>query len=111
LFEFNDSKSIAMYDKYLTEIVTPKIPKGATVLIHGYTDVVGGEDSNLELSMARATDVQKILEKALSNAGRTDVKFEAYGFGEDENLAQFENKYPEERFYNRAVVIDIIPKK
>lgn len=109
LFEFNDSNAIDMYDKYLTEIVTPKIPKGATVLIHGYTDIVGGEESNLELSQARAQEVRRILEKALSNAGRSDVKFEAYGFGEDENLAQFENKFPEERFYNRSVVIDIIP--
>jgi outer membrane protein OmpA-like peptidoglycan-associated protein len=111
IFEFNDSRSIEIYDKYLTEIVTPKIPKGATVLIHGYTDIVGGEDSNLELSQARAQDVERILEKALANAGRSDVKFEVYGFGEDENLAQFENKYPEERFYNRSVVIDIVPAK
>jgi len=111
LFEFNDSRAIDMYDKYLTEIVTPKIPKGATVLIHGYTDVVGGEDSNLELSQARSNAVLKILQKALSNAGRNDVKFEAYGFGEDENLAQFENGHPEERFYNRSVVIDVVPVK
>jgi len=34
-----------------------------------------------------------------------------HGFGEDENLSQFNNKYPEERFYNRTVIIDIIPKK
>jgi len=32
-----------------------------------------------------------------------------YGFGEDENLAPFENKLPEQRFYNRTVMIDIIP--
>ena len=111
LFEFNDSKSIAMYDKYLTEVVAPKIPKGATVIIHGYTDIIGGEDSNLELSQARAADVLKILQRAVSNAGRNDVKFEAYGFGENENLAQFNNTYPEERFYNRSVVIDIVPAK
>jgi hypothetical protein len=39
------------------------------------------------------------------------VKFEVYGFGEDKTAAPFENKFPEERFYNRTVVIDIIPKK
>lgn len=109
LFEFNDSKSIEMYDKYLTEVVAPKIPKGATVIIHGYTDIIGGEDSNLELSQARAADVLKILQRAVNNAGRSDVKFEAYGFGENEKLAQFNNTYPEERFYNRSVVIDVVP--
>ena len=44
-------------------------------------------------------------------SGRTDVKFEVYGFGEDQNLAQFGNDSPEERFYNRSVIIDIIPPK
>jgi hypothetical protein len=47
----------------------------------------------------------------LSKAGRSDVKFEVYGFGEDQNLSPFANKYPEERFYNRTVIIDIIPQK
>jgi len=44
-------------------------------------------------------------------ADRTEVKFEVYGFGEDIALAAFNNKYPEERFYNRTVIIIIIPAK
>ncbi|MBZ0244643.1 MAG: outer membrane beta-barrel protein [Cyclobacteriaceae bacterium] len=111
IYEFNNSESIYMYEKYLTEIVTPKIPKGGTVVIHGYTDVIGDAGNNLDLSIARANDVRKILESALAKAGRKDVKFESYGFGEDEELALFENKLPEERFYNRSVIIDIIPAK
>jgi hypothetical protein len=39
------------------------------------------------------------------------VKFEVYGFGEDQGLAPFDNKLPEERFYNRTVIIDILPAK
>lgn len=111
LYEFNDSKSITIYEKYLTEVVIPKIPTGGTVLIHGHTDIIGGEDTNLKLSLARANDVKGILEKGLTKAGRNDVKFDVYGFGEDQNTAPFNNKYPEERFYNRTVIIDIIPKK
>jgi outer membrane protein OmpA-like peptidoglycan-associated protein len=111
IYEFNDSKSIAIYDKYLSETVMPKIPKDGTVLIHGYTDIIGDAAHNRELSLDRANDVKGILEKALAKANRTDVKFEVYGFGEDENLSPFENKYPEERFYNRSVIIDIIPAK
>ncbi len=110
IYEFNDSESINIYDKYLTEIVTPKIPKGGTVIIHGYTDIIGEEAYNRKLSLARAMDVKKIITDALSNTGRRDVKFEVHGFGEDTNLSQFENKLPEERFYNRSVIIDIIPK-
>jgi len=111
IFEFNQSEAIALYEKYLTDIVTPKIPKDGTVIIHGHTDIIGDEATNMTLSLARANDVRGIIESALSKAGRTDVKFEVYGFGEDQNLAPFENKYPEERFYNRTVIIDLIPPK
>jgi outer membrane protein OmpA-like peptidoglycan-associated protein/opacity protein-like surface antigen len=111
IYEFNKSKAIAIYEKYLTDIVTPKIPAGATVIIHGHTDIIGEEAHNLDLSLARANDVKGILVSALSKAGRNDVKFEVNGFGEDENKSPFENKTPEERFYNRTVVIDIIPAK
>lgn len=111
IYEFNDSKAITIYTKYLTEIVMPMIPIGGKVIIHGYTDIIGDEDYNFKLSHARANDVEDIFENGLSKAGRRDVKFEVYGFGEDQKLSQFENKYPEERFYNRTVMIDIIPNK
>ena len=111
IFEFNDSKAIDTYKKYLTDVVTPKIPKNASVLIHGHTDIIGSEANNMTLSLARANEAKGILESALSKTGRNDVKFDVFGFGEDEELAPFENKYPEERFYNRTVIIDIIPAK
>jgi len=111
IYEFNESKAINIYEKYLTDIVTPKIPVNGKVIIHGYTDIIGDDAHNLELSLARANDVRTILEKSLKDAGRSDVKFEVYGTGEDEKLSPFENKYPEERFYNRSVIIDIIPQK
>jgi outer membrane protein OmpA-like peptidoglycan-associated protein len=109
IYEFNKSKAITIYEKYLTEVVTPKIPVGATVIIKGHTDIIGEEIHNQDLSLARANDVKNILENGLSKAGRNDVKFEVLGYGEDENRSPFENKTPEERFYNRTVVIDIIP--
>jgi outer membrane protein OmpA-like peptidoglycan-associated protein len=108
IYEFDDAKAINIYEKYLSEVVTPKIPKGGTVIIHGYTDVIGSEEYNHNLSHARANDVKKIMENSLAKAGRSDVKFEVYGFGEDENMSPFENKFPEERFYNRTVIIDIV---
>ncbi|NTW24307.1 MAG: OmpA family protein [Lentimicrobium sp.] len=110
IYEFDESKALPVYEKYLTEVVTPKIPKNGTVIIHGHTDIIGEDAYNKQLSMARANDVKGILEKSLSKAGRNDVKIEVYGFGEDEKLAPFDNKYPEERFYNRTVIIDIVPR-
>lgn len=111
IFEFNDSQAINIYDKFLTDVVTPKIFKGGTIIIHGHTDIIGEVAHNQELSLARANEVKGIIEKALLNAGRSDVKFEVYGFGEDESLAPFDNKFVEGRFYNRTVIIDIIPPK
>ena len=111
IYEFNKAKAISIYEKYLTDVIAPKIPVGATVIVHGHTDVIGGEDHNRDLSIARANDVKNILESALSKANRKDVKFELNGFGEDENKSPFENKTPEERSYNRTVIIDIVAAK
>lgn len=109
IYEFNKSKAITIYEKYLTDVITPKIPAGATVIIHGHTDVIGEEVHNQDLSLARANDVKNIIESGLSKTGRKDVKFELYGFGEDNIKAPFENNTPEERSYNRTVIIDVIP--
>ncbi len=111
LFEYDESKANSIYDKYLTDVVGPKIPMNAKVIIQGYTDIVGDAANNKKLAMARASEVKKILSDYLTKANRTDVRFEVYGFGEDESLSPFANEYPEERFYNRTVLIDIIPKK
>jgi outer membrane protein OmpA-like peptidoglycan-associated protein len=48
----------------------PKIPKGATVNIHGYTDLIGDKAHNHDLSLARANNVKAILEKGLAKAGK-----------------------------------------
>ncbi len=110
IYEFNDSKAIKIYEKYLSEIVALKIPEGASVKIHGYTDIIGDDANNRVLSLARANDVKQIIDNSLAKAGRRDVKFEIHGFGEDQKLSQFDNEFPEERFYNRTVIIDILPK-
>ena len=111
IYRFNDAKAITIYKKYITEIVIPKIPQGGKVIIHGYADITGDAGHNQKLSLERANDVKSIMEQGLKKAGRTDVSFETYGFGSDQNLAPFKNKYPEERSYNRTVIIDIIPAK
>ncbi len=111
LFDFDKSKTVAAYDKFLTEIVAPLIPDSGTVVIHGHTDMIGEELYNHNLSHERAQEAQKILERALSRAGTHGVRFETFGFGEDAAYAPFENDSPEERFYNRTVIIDIVPEK
>ncbi|MEP6626536.1 MAG: OmpA family protein [Ginsengibacter sp.] len=111
LFDFDKSKSVASYEKFLTAVVTPLIPENSTVIIHGHTDIIGEENYNHTLSVERAKSTQQVIENALVNAGKKGVKFETYGFGEDEGMAPFENNLPEKRFYNRTVIIDIVPTK
>jgi hypothetical protein len=53
IYEFNKSKAISIYEKYLTDVITPKIPVGASVIIHGHTDDIGEEVHNQDLSFAR----------------------------------------------------------
>lgn len=109
LFDFDKADALAYYEKFLTDVVTPLIADYSTVIIHGHTDIIGDAKYNHTLSHERAIGTQRIIEAALNRAGKRNVKFESLGFGEDENLAPFNNKFPEERFYNRSVIIDIIP--
>jgi outer membrane protein OmpA-like peptidoglycan-associated protein len=111
LFDFDKSKSIAAYDKFLTDVVTPLIPENSTVIIHGHTDIIGDEKYNHTLSHERASGAQRILEKAIAAKGTKGVSFETFGYGEETNAAPFENGLPEERFYNRTVIIDIVRGK
>jgi len=111
VFNFDKSTTIASYDKFLRTIVSPLITDGATVNIHGHTDIIGGQEYNQKLSDKRAQQTHKILARAIANSGRDNVKFETVGFGEDPAHSPFENTSPEERFYNRTVIIDIVPVK
>ncbi|HSN59785.1 MAG TPA: OmpA family protein, partial [Ferruginibacter sp.] len=111
LYDFDESKSIASYEKFLTDVIAPLITDNATVIIHGHTDIIGLDTYNQTLSTERAIGAQKIIEAALAKAGTKNVKFETNGYGEDVSTSPFENNLPEERFYNRTVIIDIIPAK
>jgi outer membrane protein OmpA-like peptidoglycan-associated protein len=111
LFDFDQSKTIASYEKFLTDIVAPLITENSTVIIRGHTDIIGDDKYNRTLSEERVMSAQVIIDKALAKAGTKGVRFDSQGFGEDTNMSPFENNFPEERFYNRSVIIDIIPAK
>jgi outer membrane protein OmpA-like peptidoglycan-associated protein len=109
VFSYDKATTIASYSTFLTNIVCPLITDGASVSIHGHTDIIGEEVYNQKLSENRAQQTQLIIEHALAAAGKSNVKFQTSGFGEDAGHSPFENSLPEERFYNRTVIIDIIP--
>ena len=110
LFEFDKSKTVASYATFLTDVVTPLIPDSGIVVIHWHTDIVGEEDYNYNLSAERAQEAQSLIEGAISKSGKKGITFETFWFGEDLQYAPFDNYFPEGRFYNRTVIIDIVPK-
>jgi len=109
LFDFDRTKSVDSYEKFIVETVVPLISDGSRVIIHGHTDIIGSEEYNDTLSESRAMQTQKIIERAVNAAGKRNVRYDTIGYGEDPNQSPFENNLPEERFYNRTVIIDIVP--
>jgi outer membrane protein OmpA-like peptidoglycan-associated protein len=109
LFDYGQAKSKGNYGKFITEAVVPLIPDSGTVIIHGYTDIIGEEDFNQKLSDERVEDTRGTMEGAIAASGKRGITFETFGFGENLKSAPFDNVYPEEHFYNRTVIIDIVP--
>ena len=109
LFDFDKSKTIASYEKFLTDVVTPLIPDSGLVIIQGYTDIIGEEEYNENLSLERAQDAQSIIEQAVANSSKKGITYETFAFGANPQYASFDNFFPEERSYNRSVIIDILP--
>jgi outer membrane protein OmpA-like peptidoglycan-associated protein len=109
LFQFDKSMTVATFRTFLTNKVAPLVSSNSTVVISGYTDIVGEKTHNLNLSTQRAQEVQSILDTAFTKTGITGVTYQTHGYGETN--AAFSNTLPEERFYNRTVVIDIIPSQ
>lgn len=109
IYEFDNSTASSVEERFLIDVVTPSIPAGATVRIHGFTDTIGTANHNLQLSQARTSNARAIMERGLADAGRTDVSFVTESFGENSSRSPFGNTHPEERFYNRTVLIEIIP--
>jgi outer membrane protein OmpA-like peptidoglycan-associated protein len=107
LFEYDESKTVEQYERFLRQTVAPALPKNALVYVHGHTDMIGDYDYNADLSLRRAETTATILEDEVRKNNREDVLFDTYGFGEDIDEAPFENESPEERHYNRTVVIDV----
>jgi outer membrane protein OmpA-like peptidoglycan-associated protein len=108
LFEFNQTKPVSIYEKYLNEVFIPKIPNGSLIIIHGHQDLIGGEAHNLRLPLERANEAKRLIEKGIGNK---NIKFEVYGFAEDEAVSATDNTLPETRYYGRTVLIRVIPAK
>ncbi len=96
LFGFGQS-TITGDNLKIAEIAKKRIKPTSTVKIEGFTDRIGNENVNLELSQKRAIETAKVL--------GVDLRF-ARGLGETRLL--YDNNLPEGRFYCRTVNIEIV---
>ena len=110
LYEFDASDTHPGYKNYLVENVAPQVPDRARVVIHGHTDIIGDPEHNYQLSVQRANNARELIENTLIEMGKEGVTFEVYGSGELTDQTPFDNDLPEQRFYNRTVIIDIYPE-
>jgi outer membrane protein OmpA-like peptidoglycan-associated protein len=110
LFDIDQARAVSSYDRFLETEVAPKISDTSTVFIRGRTDVVAPTDYNFKLSKGRAEGVLRSLESAVMRSGKRGVRFQPSWSGEEASQAPFNNIFPEERNYNRTVIIDIVPE-
>ena len=82
------------------EAFTSRSP--ARVFIIGHTDSVGGDDLNLQLSLERAREVEKLMRASSAAFGTIEVR----GFGKNDPLVPTPENVPEPR--NRRVEILIL---
>ncbi|MBU3678127.1 MAG: hypothetical protein FGM32_00780 [Candidatus Kapabacteria bacterium] len=85
--------------RYLSVHIVPQLKRQRDLQITGHTDVVGMYDHNQAVSERQAQSVAGILQESGVRISDEDVS----GTGEDR--PRYSNRFPEGRFYNRAVEI------
>jgi outer membrane protein OmpA-like peptidoglycan-associated protein len=97
-YELNKAAKVILigFAKYLQS--NPSL----NIRINGHTDDLGNEDSNLQLSQARAEEVKRFL----SEKGVSAERMTASGFGE--SMPRVSNEDPESRAMNRRTEFEIV---
>ena len=104
LFEFDKDELLPIAKERLKEAVEPLKGKKSPILIEGYTDAVGSQDYNKELSERRA----KAVKDYLTELGLEPERIRTEGLGEKDPVAT--NETPEGRANNRRVEIVVEPQ-
>ncbi len=106
VFGFGE-KELDPYNRKIFEYIISKEADftlaNADIFVYGYTDRIGSEEYNKNLSQKRADNVAERLKKH-----HNKMKIIAKGFGEpDPDFPKIDNSVPEGRSYSRTVVIEV----
>lgn len=85
--------------RFITEYALPKVAAFRNLTVTGHTDIVGNYDHNQYLSEKYAG----IVAAFITQQGRAVNDDDVLGYGEER--PRYPNRFPEARFYNRAVEI------
>lgn len=105
LFDLGKSELKPAGKEALKELVKSiAVLKSGRVIVEGHTDDVGSNETNQQLSLARAKSVSAELKKLLPSK---DFTWRENGFGEDKPLVENDSK--ENRAKNRRVEVLVVP--
>ena len=96
-FNASSLELTASNELFITDYTMPKISAQRDLAVQGHTDIVGNYDHNQYLSEKYAQIVAAFIVKAERKVSEDLIQ----GFGEEN--PRYSNRYPEGRFYNRAV--------
>lgn len=99
------SDDIPKHAESAIESLLPRLNAGSKVRVIGYTDILGNQDFNKQLSTNRAVNAAKLIRKYYPNVEIIETK----GVGSDE-FAPGIHSYnsPADRFLSRTVIIEVI---
>ncbi len=103
-FNYNSAELTPQHSALLREIAR-EIRDSARISITGYTDRVGDERSNAELSTQRAESAAKLLRTLLQGLGVREARIRTSGAGME--TERFTNDLPEGRALSRGVTVMI----
>jgi outer membrane protein OmpA-like peptidoglycan-associated protein len=105
LFEFNKATLLPSASRRLDAVADAMMaqPEGQEIVVEGYTDSVGSEGYNEQLSLDRAESVRDFL----TRKGVDPERIRIQGYGESSPVA--DNRTPEGRANNRRVEI-VLPR-
>jgi outer membrane protein OmpA-like peptidoglycan-associated protein len=103
-FNYN-SAELGKQNEAMVRDIASAVREGAEVTITGYTDRIGEEQRNVELSAQRAAKVATALRARLDARDLDEVQVKAMGAGIETD--RFENDYPEGRVLSRGVSVTV----
>lgn len=107
-FDYRSAQGTSDHERLIREL-SERIAASATITITGYTDRIGDDRANQQLSRERAEYVAALLRQFLAQRGITSAAITTIGAGAE--TIRFPNQLPEGRILSRGVAIVVEQKR